>query len=300
MSKTPLLSTSYTPQESPSTLLPLAPLLASGDVNWQGIAFHCYNHSPHEIPLHTLAQHALIITIGSTNLEWQLGNSTHRRTLTDGNIQLIPAHVPYCAMWDRPAHFMVITLDPIRLSKTANEQGIDSSVQLTPQFLNSDALIYGIGQALKTELKSDRSDLLYIESLSNCLVVHLLHRYTISEEIGKERNKNTEGLSQRQLTTVIDYINTHLNQSLSITELAQQIHLSSDYFIRLFRQSTEMTPHRYIVQQRIDLAKQLLQRSHMSINEIALEAGFANQQHFTRQFRQITGTTPKAFRRIAS
>lgn len=56
------------------------------------------------------------------------------------------------------------------------------------------------------------------------------------------------------------------------------------------------TPHRYLLQQRIEAAKQLLRRTGGSISEIGLDLGFADQCHFTRTFRRLTGTTPQRFK----
>lgn len=293
----PRLTINYTQQDSSSLILPQPPLAASITRQWRGINIYCYNHAEHETPLHYLAQHCLVITLCSASLEFSLGGSLYNKRLVEGNIQLIPAHTPYFAAWSHPIRFMVIALESMELSEIANEWENQGSVELIPQFLDSDPLIYGIGQALRQELIDGGNHALYIDSLFNCLSAHLLRHYTASQSNQKHDSKSAKGLSQYQLNTVIDYIHQHLDQNLSLATLSAQIHLSPSYLARLFQKTTGITLHRYVMQCRIDRAKHLLQHSNFSIGAIALDVGFANQQHFTRQFRQLTGITPSALRK---
>ncbi|MEM6437140.1 MAG: helix-turn-helix transcriptional regulator [Cyanobacteria bacterium P01_D01_bin.115] len=78
--------------------------------------------------------------------------------------------------------------------------------------------------------------------------------------------------------------------------------MSESHFSRCFKQSVGIAPYQYLLQQRVERAKQLLKQpaprpQTLSISDIALECGFANQTHLTKVFRQITGVTPKAYRK---
>jgi AraC family transcriptional regulator len=106
-----------------------------------------------------------------------------------------------------------------------------------------------------------------------------------------------DGLSSYTLRQVLDYVRSHLSQDLSIIDLAQVAGMSPYYFLRLFKKSMHFTPRQYIIQIRIDRAKELLRSRELSIADIALQCGFTNQSHFTNIFRQLTETTPKAYRR---
>ena len=87
----------------------------------------------------------------------------------------------------------------------------------------------------------------------------------------------------------------NLDSDLSVAELATLAHLSPSHFVQVFRQSVGMTPHQYVKRQRIAKAKRLLAEGHLSIAEVALAAGFANQSHFGEAFRQLVGATPKRY-----
>ena len=93
---------------------------------------------------------------------------------------------------------------------------------------------------------------------------------------------------------VIDYINNHLEQDLSLIELAAIAQMSPHYFSHLFKQSTGMTPHQYVIRCRVECAKELLLQRKLTIAEIAYKVGFANQSHLNRHFKRLLGVTPKA------
>ena len=100
------------------------------------------------------------------------------------------------------------------------------------------------------------------------------------------------------LNQAIDYMNAHLGENLSLAAMATELHISQYHFCRLFKQSTGMSPHRYLIQQRCDRAKQLLRRPELRVTDIALECGFANQSHFAKYFRRHTGVSPTQFRQM--
>jgi AraC family transcriptional regulator len=99
------------------------------------------------------------------------------------------------------------------------------------------------------------------------------------------------------LEQVIDYIKVNLAQDLSILDLASLTSMSESHFSRSFKQSVGIAPYQYLMQQRVERAKQLLKQQAISISDIALDCGFANQTHLTKVFRQMTGVTPKAYQK---
>lgn len=107
-----------------------------------------------------------------------------------------------------------------------------------------------------------------------------------------------KGLSKRKLQQTIQYINQNLSEDLSLQTIATHIGFSQYYFCRLFKESTGLTPYQYIIQQRIERAKQLLVQDNHSIVDVALQVGFANQSHFCQRFRRITGVSPRTYRRL--
>ncbi len=104
------------------------------------------------------------------------------------------------------------------------------------------------------------------------------------------------GLTRTQLQQVLDYIHTHLDRDLSLTELAEVINISPTYFASAFKQAIDISPHQYVIQQRVEQAKLMLSKTDLAIADIALQVGFSSQSHLTQQFKRLTGMTPKQIR----
>jgi AraC family transcriptional regulator len=104
------------------------------------------------------------------------------------------------------------------------------------------------------------------------------------------------GLSRLQLNRVFEYIEEHLAESIGLSDLADTAGLSIYHFARQFRQSTAVAPHRYVLQRKIDRAKEALRDPRKSILEASALVGFEDQSHFTKTFRRLVGITPTEFR----
>ena len=95
---------------------------------------------------------------------------------------------------------------------------------------------------------------------------------------------------------VLAYINGHLNQELTIQELARRASFSEYHFIRVFRDAVGMTPRSYIIAARMDYAKYLLKTTTMAVQEIGWQVGYASEGMFCNTFKRITGQTPSEYR----
>ena len=105
------------------------------------------------------------------------------------------------------------------------------------------------------------------------------------------------GLAPWQAKRVASYIEANLASSMRIDELAEVVQLSASHFFRAFRESFGTSPHSYIAQQRVHRAQQLMMSSREPLAQIALACGMCDQAHFTRIFRRVVGTNPRAWRR---
>jgi AraC family transcriptional regulator len=107
---------------------------------------------------------------------------------------------------------------------------------------------------------------------------------------------NNRSLTPTQLQQVLDYINTHLDRDLSLVQIAGVINISPTYFASLFKRATGISPHQYVIQQRVERAKLMLSKTDLAIADIALQVGFSSQSHLTQQFKRLTSMTPKQIR----
>lgn len=105
------------------------------------------------------------------------------------------------------------------------------------------------------------------------------------------------GLTPRTLRRVHEYIAAHLEEHINLQGLARVAGLSMYHFARAFKQSERVTPHQFLLQCRVRRAQELLVATSLSLAEVAHAAGFSDQSHCARRFREFVGTTPSRYRR---
>ncbi|MEP0917361.1 AraC family transcriptional regulator [Leptolyngbya sp. DQ-M1] len=266
-----------------------SPQLTSLAAGWDGICFGYDYMPPGETTEVFSLQHTLAIfthTNQSQIAERSVDGKFHREQVANGNMVLVPARIGCRSRWFDWGGVMFFGFDSIKLAQ-AVDQATDQT-ELLPQFALNDPLVYHIGLSLKTALERDgTASRLYAESLSNALIVHLLQHYSAQRPLIRDY---TNGLSQSRLRCVVDYIQAHLDQDLSLGELAAIAKMSPHYFSQLFKQSTGVTPHQFVIRAR---AKELLIAGRLPIAEVAKQVGFVDQSHLNRHCKKLLGITPK-------
>jgi AraC family transcriptional regulator len=174
-------------------------------------------------------------------------------------------------------------------------EDLDRLKTQTPLLLFRDERIRRLGALLGAEAEreapDDLSDL-YGDSLIVALAIDLLR---LGKRPPPEQKRG--GLARWQLRRVTEYMREHHASTIKLADLAEMAGLSQSQLGRAFKASTGVTPHRFLLNQRIARAQELLLAGSMSLAEIALATGFAEQSHFTRVFRREIGASPGAFRR---
>ena len=105
------------------------------------------------------------------------------------------------------------------------------------------------------------------------------------------------GLSPVRTQRICEYIGSSLDQPIRLEALAEMAGFSVQHFSRTFKESVGMSPHRYILQCRIERAQHMLRITQRPLSEIAQLAGFSDQSHLSKHFRRMTGMSPSAIRR---
>ena len=108
------------------------------------------------------------------------------------------------------------------------------------------------------------------------------------------------GLARWQVNRVKVFIEEHLTERIRVVDLSTLARSSPSYFSSAFKRTFGVSPHAYVMGRRIDLAAGLMLSSGAPLSEIAISCGFADQAHFSRQFRRAMGRTPSAWRRERS
>jgi AraC family transcriptional regulator len=291
------LTIDFTQQDALKPILPRSPILSSHAVGWEGIHFAYYRQPAHEVPECCFAHHIISIHIGDSPARLTVKGYLQNECYGNGDLGILPANQPSPLTWcNGEAEFINLYLEPARFARIASESVDADHVEIMSQVKIRDPLIQQIGLELKSELESGGVDSrLYAESMATALSAHVLQRYSTKQLVIRDY---TGGLPKYKLREAIAYINTHLDQNLSLTELAALVQISPYYFASLFKQSTGLAPHQYVTQCRIERAKQLLKQRELTIIEICQLVGIKSQSHFTRVFRKHTATTPKAYRKL--
>ena len=269
------------------------PLLSSYKAGWRGVDLIYCREPAGEVPEHFFQQcHLLCIeTIHRpcAASKWMDGQ-VQDKPIIQGDVFIIPEQVRFKERWEGEIEFISLLLDSAFIEQIAQDSAQFATVELLPLFPKPDPLIYQIGLALKTALEAEAVTRLYAETLASTLAVHLLQYYSARKiTLGSYSG----GLSKPMLKQITHYIHAHLEQNLGLTELATLAQMSCHHFARLFKRSTGVSPHQYVIQCRIERAKQLILQEDLTIAEIAHQLGFANQSHLSRHFKRLVGVSPK-------
>ena len=244
------------------------------------------------------AAHTLFVNLTSRPqpyLQKQDGK-IHTGLYRHGDMLITPANTPLFVRWEGDENCLQIQLPTSFLKRVAEETlGKDSDrLTLVPTFQSRNQQLEAIATLLMAEVQQRQPNgALYLDSLANVLAVQLLHNYgTTSAQLPTYEG----GLPTYQLNQVLDYIDAGLTEEIKLSNLAGLLGMSPFHFGRMFKQSMGISPHQYVIQQRIERAKQLLKNSDRAIIDIALDCGFTSHSHLSKQFRKVIGMTPRNFR----
>lgn len=273
------------------------PLLLSVGACWNDIVKMEYHHVQQIDMSSTVHQeHAVIYHCSPVPAAIEHGVNGHysHRLLQPDDLTLFPKGTTTWARSPAEMEFLVLTINSTFIDRIAQELMPGSSVELNSLPAFQDAQLQYLLLTFKAELEAGcPGERLFGESLATALAVQLLKKYAATPGALHEYKS---GLPKNKLKQAIAYINEHLGEDVSLEAISTEVGISQYYFARMFKQSMGMSPHKYVNQQRIERAKQLLKDSRAAISEIASQLGYVDQSHLNRHFRQLTGITPKVYR----
>ncbi|KLU23789.1 AraC family transcriptional regulator [Caballeronia mineralivorans PML1(12)] len=213
------------------------------------------------------------------------------RIQAHGDADVIPAGLEGQWVDDSDCTVLSVWISEPFTRKTLEQLDLRAGdAQIRPQLQMRDPRFQHLAWALQAELEAgDTSDPLYAESLCTAMVVRLIDGAQRVDALEGHRRK----LAPRTAANVIDFIESNLEQRLTLDELAALAHLSVPHFKVLFRETLGMPVHRYVVQRRVERAKALLLQGKLSTSQVALETGFAHQSHMAHWMNRLLGVTPR-------
>jgi AraC family transcriptional regulator len=214
-------------------------------------------------------------------------------------MNLLPPGIESQWRWRNTIDSTHYQLSPAQISRVAEE-----AFDLDPARVHFPVRYYDQSSPeLISTLKSLRHELLTggpggrlcVDSLANVLVIQLIRQMSNRQGSNGVIRRSGGRLARHAFRAVEEYIHAHLDQNIALADLADVAHLSEFHFARLFKQTTDLSPHQFVIHQRVERAKRLIAAGRLSLSQIAIDVGFSDQSQLNRHFKRLVGVTPKRF-----
>jgi AraC family transcriptional regulator len=197
------------------------------------------------------------------------------------------------AWTSNPWPTMLLQLDHSKFQHIAPNEVAAIEKSLTSALTTNDDRLATLMLAMREEVREGcPSGRLFGESISLALLAHLAGKYATP---GREDDTNSK-LSPAQKRSLADYVRENMASDITVMELAMLVQMSPSHFARVFKASFGVTPYRFVMHERIELAKSMLVDTNLTASQVAMAFGFSSQSHFVKVFRQFTGVTPKQYK----
>lgn len=236
-------------------------------------------------------RHVLCLHLGEpVPVTYRAGRVERKGVRLHGQFCVVPSGSSTVWTVSSPARSLLLRLSPSLLRETGDAMGLGNHSDLVPSIHIRDERIEQIGWMMQAE---DRDAYpggrLFADSLGSALAARLLalqsrHKWPASP--------TERALPAWRLNQVIEYIEAHLEQDLTLAELAAVAGFSVSHFKPLFRHATGKPAHQFVMERRVERARWRLQQRGASITDVALETGFAHASHMARCMRRVLGVSP--------
>ena len=280
-------------------LVPGRPQFASTDSPWRGVVLERHTVGSIEIPQHEHASFCLHLqTRGSVGLEWWCDGRHGVEAPAAGALILLGAGTS-----DRPAlggnqrAADCVARRWVGRTRSASGRGGCAAVVREPVApARRESACAADGKWPVRRSKAGRR----VHCTANCWACHLPARFLRQHaSVPVVMPDARGGIPLPRMRRLLEYVEANLDGDLRLEQLAAEIGVSAFHFARLFRAATKLTPHQYVLGQRVERAKMLLRVPHLSVAEVAAGAGFSSASNLVRSFRERTGATPGEWRRHA-
>ncbi|QSQ19077.1 helix-turn-helix transcriptional regulator [Pyxidicoccus parkwayensis] len=241
-------------------------------------------------------RHVLCLHVGDpVPVTYRVGNHERKGVRLNGQYCVVPAGSSTRWTVSRPATSLLLRLTPLLLRDTGEAMGLGSrSAELDPAIHIRDAQVERIGWMMQAEDHDGYpGGRLFTDSLASALAARLL---ALQTRKGTSDDRPVHALPAWRLRHVLEYIEAHLDEDLTLAELAGVAGFSLSHFKPLFKKATGMPVHRFVLERRVERARLRLLEGGATLTDIALEAGFAHPSHMARCMRRVLGLSPSQVR----
>lgn len=270
-----------------------------------GVEIGRYRFRPGETVFPALPGHLVNLHLGApTQAATRRADASWEGTQRAGNVEVLAAGRATEQVLLSTSEDASVLLGDEFFRRVANETGVEgNSFEVIDHLEGYDPTIERIILSLLAELETDSlGGELYAQSLATALAVHLLRQHSSLGNGSRRRFgiKPTGRLSERTLRLIAVHIDDNLCGEISLNEMAAVATVSTRHFLRLFKLSTGLSPHQYVIRRRVEMARMLLSAGDLPLGMVALACGFSHQQHLSRHFKRLVGVSPRHYRVMSS
>ena len=229
---------------------------------------------------------------------WIGGKATGRHSFGSGEFVIHNLNNPPAVRLHTAIGSMMYFLSRKLLNQICDEEGAPRIADLpwTPGLSLPDQVVRRLSETLRPAMiRPDAASPLFVDHVTQALVSHVIATYGGLKLPGRAING---GLAPWQEQRAKELLISNLDGRITLSDLARECGLSTSHFSRAFCKSVGAPPHRWLLAQRVERAKELLRSSTLELAAIAVECGFSDQSHLSRVFRNSIGAGPAAWRRL--
>jgi AraC family transcriptional regulator len=250
---------------------------------------------PTRWPEHHHRQAELLLTFDGACAEvaWR-NKSGHvgKQSLGPHQFCLIPPNVPHECEWENEADVVAIFMEQRLLKEHVNGSFRAVVVDDFQILTQVDTFLWSIGGMFRSLCRiAAIQPASFIEGIGTALAARTLEQHFHGDHPGAISRPKLPGAALRRM---VDYIQSHMRDAITVTDLARDAALSVDHFARLVKNTTGWSPLQFLIKCRVEKALELLRTGEFRVAEAACEVGFYDQSHLDRHCRKFFGFSPKS------
>jgi AraC-like DNA-binding protein len=282
-----------------SFAMPCAPVLEVRDLTFGPLSVTELRYDAHNygqsapIPEQDAVMVSLQLRDNSEYEVWEEEKLLPRVAVASGTTSIFDLRRGVMARSLQPFHCLNFVIPLRTLDEAGEERRLNLMLDRDHRQGLVDPVIHTLGLALQPSLaRPEQASRLFVDHVLFAMRAHIVHRFGGTLELGEARG----GLAAWQERRARELLDARLAENVGLAEVARACELSVAQFARAFKRSTGRPPHRYLIERRVERARELLLRSDLPLGDVALRCGFADQSHFTKVFHRVVGTSPGTFR----
>ncbi len=215
-----------------------------------------------------------------------------------GGVSAIDLREEPAVLLPHPFDALVLYVTQASLDEVAYAHGARRVEQLVWPLGHFDPVVYHLGKTLLTSLgQPHHTSKLVVDHVLHALNCHFVCSYGGVKMLAQQFRGGLSSLQKRKATELLE---ANLDGKIALHQVAEACDLSVGHFARAFRQTFRRPPYKWLIERRVDRARDLMTNSRLSLADIAIQSGFADQSALNRTFKRLHGVAPGIWRRTTT